>query len=37
MALDPKEVLQHLNKMGYKNITAIQLKEFITGKKYTID
>lgn len=29
--LDPREVLQTLNGMGYRNISAEQLKEFIKG------
>lgn len=29
--LDPLEVLQHLNNLGYTNISAEQLKEFMTG------
>lgn len=32
MELDPKEVLYHLNQMGYKNITATQLKNFMKGQ-----
>lgn len=32
-AVDPRDVLQHLNELGYKNITAEQLKEFILGKR----
>lgn len=30
-SVDPSEVLQHLNDLGYKNISAEQLKEFIIG------
>lgn len=30
-SVDPRDVLQHLNELGYKNITAEQLKEFILG------
>lgn len=29
--LDPNEVLFHLNQMGYTDITAEQLKKFMTG------
>lgn len=29
--LDPAEVLSYLNELGYHNITAIQLKEFMKG------
>lgn len=32
--LDPKEVLHYLNELGYCNISAQQLKEFMRGKKY---
>jgi hypothetical protein len=31
LSLDAKEVLFHLNYMGYRNITAIQLKDFMKG------
>lgn len=31
ISLDPREVLQHLNDLGYRNITAEQLKAFIIG------
>lgn len=31
ISLDPREVLQTLNAMGYRNITAEQLKEFTRG------
>lgn len=31
-ALDPREVLLYLNELGYTNITAKQLKEFMKGK-----
>lgn len=27
-ALDAREILSHLNHLGYRNITAVQLKEF---------
>lgn len=30
---DAKEVLFHLNYMGYRNITKDQLKAFMTGNK----
>jgi hypothetical protein len=30
--LDPKEVKAHLIRLGYRNITGEQLKEFIKGK-----
>lgn len=30
--IDPKQVLEYLNELGYTNITAQQLKEFIIGK-----
>lgn len=30
-SLDPHEVLQYLNNLGYQNVTAEQLKEFIKG------
>lgn len=31
--IDPREVLAYLNELGYTNITAQQLKEFIKGKE----
>lgn len=31
VSLDAREVLFHLNYMGYRNVTAIQLKEFMRG------
>lgn len=34
--LDPKEVLQYLNELGYYNINAQQLKEFMKGKNIFI-
>lgn len=34
--IDPAEVLAHLNQMGYRNITPIQLKEFIRDLKKLI-
>ncbi|KAJ8942231.1 hypothetical protein NQ314_010131 [Rhamnusium bicolor] len=30
--IDPREVLAYLNELGYTNINAQQLKEFITGR-----
>lgn len=30
--LDPREVLQCLNELGYYNINTKQLKEFLKGK-----
>lgn len=33
ISLDPREVLQHLNEQGYREITAEQLKAFIIGKR----
>lgn len=30
--IDPKIVLMHLNELGFTNINALQLKEFIKGK-----
>lgn len=32
--LDPREVLYYLNDLGYRNITAQQLKEFMKGKYF---
>lgn len=29
--IDPREVLTYLNELGYVNINAQQLKDFITG------
>lgn len=31
--LDPRAVLAHLNRLGYRNISPEQLKEFIRGKR----
>lgn len=31
ITLNPREVLQTLNGMGYRNISAEQLKEFMRG------
>jgi len=31
LSLDAREILIHLNEMGYRNITAEQLKEFMRG------
>ncbi|XP_055709819.1 uncharacterized protein LOC129805732 [Phlebotomus papatasi] len=36
ISLDAREVLHHLNELGYKNITAHQLKEFIRDLKKLI-
>uniref|UniRef100_A0A6B2EJE0 Centriolar and ciliogenesis-associated protein HYLS1 C-terminal domain-containing protein n=1 Tax=Phlebotomus kandelakii TaxID=1109342 RepID=A0A6B2EJE0_9DIPT len=36
ISLDAREVLHHLNELGYKNITAQQLKEFIRDLKKLI-
>lgn len=30
-SMNPREVLRYLNGLGYKNITAEHLKEFMTG------
>lgn len=30
--IDPRDVLSYLNELGYTNISAQQLKEFIIGK-----
>lgn len=32
-SVDPKEVLKLMNGLGYKNITANELKEFTKGKQ----
>lgn len=32
ISLDAREILTHLNSMGYRNVTAEQLKEFMRGK-----
>ncbi|XP_047002012.1 uncharacterized protein LOC124619566 isoform X3 [Schistocerca americana] len=34
--LDPKEVLAHLNEMGYRNITPEQLRDFVRDLKKLI-
>lgn len=34
-AMDAKEILNHLNHLGYRNITAAQLKEFQKGNLQT--
>lgn len=34
--LDPREVLQYLNELGYCNVTATQLKEFMRGNYFDI-
>lgn len=31
ISMDAREILCHLNEMGYKSITADQLKEFMRG------
>lgn len=31
LQFNPREVLDHLHELGYTNITADQLKEFIKG------
>ncbi|GAB0093406.1 Hydrolethalus syndrome protein 1, C-terminal domain [Sergentomyia squamirostris] len=36
ISLDAREVLHHLNELGYRNITAQQLKEFIRDLKKLI-
>lgn len=33
--LDPREILSHLNQLGYTHIEANQLKEFMKGKQIT--
>lgn len=35
--LNPKDVLAHLNSMGYRNITAEQLKEFMKGNSWIVE
>lgn len=30
--LEAREILNHLNSLGYRNITSTQLKEFMAGK-----
>lgn len=32
ISLEARDILMQLNSMGYRNITAEQLKEFIKGK-----
>lgn len=34
ISLEPREILFHLNNMGYRNITAEHLKEFMKGKDF---
>lgn len=34
ISMDAREILCHLNKMGYKSITADQLKEFMRGNLF---
>lgn len=31
-SVDPRRVLQLINDMGYKNVSATELKEFTKGK-----
>jgi len=33
VSLDAREVLFHLNYMGYRNVTKEQLKSFMLGEK----
>lgn len=33
LSLDAKDVLFHLNYMGYRNVSREQLKSFMFGKK----
>lgn len=35
-SLDPRDVLAYLNELGYTNITAQQLKDFVKGMYVTI-
>lgn len=32
ISLEAREILNHLNNLGYRNITSAQLKEFMAGK-----
>lgn len=32
LPLDARAILQHLNELGYRNISAEQLREFLKGK-----
>lgn len=34
--INPRDVLEYLHELGYRNISADQLKEFIKGKKLII-
>lgn len=34
VSFDAREVLTHLNALGYRNISAEQLKEFIKGLRF---
>lgn len=34
LSMNSREVLFHLNYMGYKNVTAEQLKNFMIGNSY---
>lgn len=33
LPLDARAILHYLNELGYRNISATQLKEFLKGKK----
>ncbi|SPP79395.1 Hypothetical predicted protein [Drosophila guanche] len=35
LPLDARAILQHLNELGYRNISAEQLREFLKGKQPT--
>lgn len=30
--INPRDVLEYLNELGYQNVTADQLKEFMRGQ-----
>lgn len=34
LPLDARAILQHLNELGYRNISAEQLREFLKGKAF---
>lgn len=34
ISLEAREILNHLNSLGYRNISSAQLKEFMSGKLY---
>lgn len=36
LPLDARAILHYLNELGYRNISATQLKEFLKGKKIII-